>query len=143
MADFAYSARNLEGAKVTGTIAAASERDALNLLSAQSLFPLEIAVEKPRAALSLGGRVSGQMMAMTYSQLAALLRAGVPLLRSIAVLRDQSSNPTLAKVLGEVHGKVEEGTTLADAMEKHPKVFREMAVLQAMPIASPPSVFID
>jgi general secretion pathway protein F/type IV pilus assembly protein PilC len=127
MPDFAYTARNASGQRVTGSITAASQREAVTLLSGQSLFPLQVAAEKPKSSWS-GGRVKGQTMAITYSQLASLLRSGVPLLRSIEVLRKQVSSQTLARVLGETRDRVEQGDTLGNAMARYPKVFSEMAV---------------
>jgi general secretion pathway protein F/type IV pilus assembly protein PilC len=127
MPDFAYIARNSSGQKVTGSISAASQREAVTLLSGQSLFPLHIDAAATRQQF-LGGRVKGQTMAVTYSQLASLLRAGVPLLRALEVLRKQSSNQTLSRVLGEVRDHVEEGSTLGDAVARYPRVFSEMAI---------------
>jgi len=67
-------------------------------------------------------------MAITYSQLASLLRSGVPLLRSLDVLRKQASNQALARVLGEVRDHLEQGDTLGDAIARYPHVFSEMAI---------------
>ena len=128
MPDYAYIARDMSGQKVTGTIAAATEREAVTLLSGRKLFPLQVTLENHKPRLSLGGRVSGQLMATTYSQMAALLRSGVPLLRSLSVIRQQTSNKRLRTVLDDVHGRVEDGATLAEAMSRHPKVFSEMAI---------------
>ncbi len=128
MPDFAYVARDLQGQKVTGTVSAATERDALSQLGARSLFPLQVALEDTRAASRSNRRVRGQIMATTYAQLAALLRSGVPLLRSLRVLRDQTSNVTLKYVLDDVHTRVEDGNLLGDVMARHPKVFNEMAI---------------
>jgi general secretion pathway protein F/type IV pilus assembly protein PilC len=97
-------------------------------LSGQALFPLEVKSHVPRSAWFRGKRVRGQVMATTYGQLASLLRSGVPLLRSINVLREQTSNRALKEVLDDVHAKVEDGATLADAMSEYPRVFGEMAV---------------
>ena len=52
----------------------------------------------------------------------------MPLLRSLAVLRDQTSHKNLKAILDEVHDRVEEGTTLADAMARFPRAFSEMAI---------------
>jgi type II secretory pathway component PulF len=126
MPEFAYVARSSTGQRVTGTLSAPSERDVLSTLTARALFPLEVKAEAQ--AMTIGGkRIKPQMMATTYGQLAGLLRSGVPLLRSLAVLRDQSSHRSLKEVLTQVHAKVEEGTTLADAMVRFPKAFSEMA----------------
>jgi general secretion pathway protein F/type IV pilus assembly protein PilC len=127
MPDFAYKARNTSGQRISGSITAGSQREAVTLLAGQSLFPLEITAEKPKSQL-WGGRVKGQTMAVAYAQLASLLRAGVPLLRSIEVLRKQSSNRTLAGALADVRDRIEQGSTLGDAVARHPRIFSEMAV---------------
>ncbi len=128
MPDFAYIARDIHGQKVSGTVSAGSEREAINLLSGQSLFPVEVTNEKPAEMFRSRRRVGGQLMATTYGQLASLQRSGVPLLRSINVLRDQTSNKALKDVLEDVHDGVEEGEPLADAMARHPRAFSEMCV---------------
>lgn len=132
MPDFAYVARNLKGDKVTGKVSAASEREVQSMLSAQALFPVTITSNEDKVSQPLfGGRVSGQTMANFYFQMAALLRAGVPLLRSIRILRDQSASQTLQKVLADVHDRIEDGQGLGDAMARHPKVFNDIAVNMA------------
>ena len=112
MPDFAYIARNQTGEKVNGTLTAASERDALSQLAGLSLFPIDVSQQEERRKLGFSRSVSGQLMAMTYAQMAALLRAGVPLLRAVAVVREQTSNKTLKNVLNDVYSRVEDGTTL-------------------------------
>src|SRR5437868_9525147 len=67
-------------------------------------------------------------MATFYSQLADLLRSGVPLLRSLDILERQSSQPAMSEILREVRAKVADGTSLAEAMAPHPKAFNELAV---------------
>ena len=131
MPDFSYIARDAHGQKVTGSLAAASQREALSQLTGRALFPIEVqaAAGAKRSAGLLGGRrVGGQVIANAYAQLAALLRSGVPLLRSLVVLREQSSHERLGEVLADVHDRVEQGGTLGEAMAVHPKVFDEMAV---------------
>jgi general secretion pathway protein F/type IV pilus assembly protein PilC len=109
MPDFSYIARNAQGQKVEGTLAAGSQREAIALLAGRALFPLEVADEQPRKkSLGFGRRVKAQLIATTYGQLASLLRSGVPLLRSLSVLRDQTSHAGLKEVLQDVHDRVEE-----------------------------------
>ncbi|MCH7726841.1 MAG: type II secretion system F family protein [Planctomycetes bacterium] len=128
MPEFAYTARDLQGQKVTGTVSANTEREALGVLSGQSLFPVEVAEEKRQTSFQIGSRrIGGNKMAATYSQLASLMRSGVPLLRSVAIIREQTSHLRLKDVLSDVHRRVEDGSTLAEAMGRHPRVFSEMA----------------
>ena len=121
----------MAGQRVTGVLEAPSERDVLASLSAKSLFPIEVTVDAPMSVLGSSRRIKPQLMATAYGQLAALMRSGVPLLRSITILHDQSSHRGLKEVLGKVKSDVEEGITLADAMLRHPKAFSEMAVNMA------------
>ena len=128
MPDYAYTARDLQGQKQHGTISASTEREAMNLLSNQSLFPISVTSDEAERTVHRGRKVKGQVMAATYSQLASLLRSGVPMLRSLAVIREQASNPTLTQVMDDIYVAVEDGQPMADAMESYPRVFSEMAV---------------
>jgi general secretion pathway protein F/type IV pilus assembly protein PilC len=128
MPDFTYIARNLTGERVSGVISAGSEREAAAVLSARDLFPMQVAAESKQSARGRAIRVRSKFVAPVYSQLAALLKSGVPLLRSIELLRDQTSNAPLKSVLDDVHGRVQEGSTLGEAMARHPRAFSELAV---------------
>jgi general secretion pathway protein F/type IV pilus assembly protein PilC len=67
-------------------------------------------------------------MANVYNQLAALLRSGVPLIRSLTVLANQTRKPALKNILEEIKAKVEEGEPLPACMARYPRVFSDMAV---------------
>lgn len=126
MPDFAYTARTMEGARVDGMLSAGSEREAVVALSAKDLFPLTVkAAGKQVAGESI--KVSSKFITPFYSQLAALLRSGVPLLRSLEVIREQAHNPPFRAVLQDVEDRVEDGATLAEAMARHPRAFPELA----------------
>ncbi|MDG2380805.1 MAG: type II secretion system F family protein [Pirellulaceae bacterium] len=128
MPDFAYVARDVQGKRVSGTISAGSEREAVSVLSGRSLFPLQIKAGQTRQAWTIRRRVKGQQLANLYAQLSALLRSGVPLLRSLEVIKKQSSNQTLQEVLDDVRDRVEDGANLSEAMKQHETVFGELAV---------------
>jgi general secretion pathway protein F/type IV pilus assembly protein PilC len=127
--EFVYDARATSGQRTKGTLTANSEREVLAMLDSRGLFPVSI---KPAQATtrgrSWGKRVKGRHMAAFYSQLADLLRSGVPLLRSLEILERQSSLPALAHVIREVRARVAEGTGLAEAMAQHPKTFDELTI---------------
>ena len=131
MADFTYIARDASGQRITGSMSAATERDVVNQLRGKSLFPVSVDTEKTKKSLSLGRGVSGQKIAIFYDQLASLMKNGVPLLRSLSVLRDQTSVLPLKNALDDVISRIEDGESLGDAFENHPKVFSEMAVNMA------------
>ncbi len=126
MTDFAYTARDSTGQKVTGKIEAGSQREAVAMISAKNLFPLEVAAKEVRR-IGRSNRVKSGLVATLYNQLAGLLKSGVPMLRSLDVLRRQTSHPGLRNVLVDMYSRIEDGASLADAMARHPKVFTNLA----------------
>mgnify|MGYP005839599605 CR=1 FL=1 len=128
MTEFTYVARNASGEKVRGTLTADNRREALAALAGRSLFPIEVEGEAAVKPGTRGPRISPTLMATTYGQLSDLLGSGVPLLRSLDVLRKQSTHVGLSEVLSQVHHHVEDGATLAEAMARFPRVFGEMAI---------------
>ncbi len=130
---FAYTARDMAGKPVNGTIEAGNEREVSAALSERSLFPVNVTdVSKGGgfAALTAGRRkrVKGQTMAIFYSQLASLLRSGVPMIRSLHVLSEQSSDRVLSEVVKEIRARVEDGEPIGQAMARYPGVFSDMGV---------------
>ena len=93
---------------------------------AKDLFPLKVSSADGRLTRSSSPRVRARIMAGTYGQLSALLGSGVPLLRSLEIIRQQTPHKNLAIVLEDVHARVQEGATLADAMGRHPRAFGEL-----------------
>src|SRR6516225_11902343 len=99
MPDFNYEALAGTGQRSNGTLTANSERDAMAMLDARGLFPLRIELAKSAVNVRRGGRrVASRQMATFFSQLADLLRSGVPLLRSLAILARQSVSPALTEI---------------------------------------------
>lgn len=131
MATFTYKAKTTAGQTVNGVLTAESRQAALRTLDERSLFPILVneGGKADRPTLT-GRRKRVKLKALTtfYSQLADLLRAGVPVLRSIDVLARSSSNPLLAEVLKEIYADVSSGQTLADSMSKHSNIFNDLAI---------------
>ena len=131
MPEFTYTARSIDGTKVSGTMTANTERDVIGALSKDALFPIEVKAPVEKKALSFGSGVSDQKIAVFYEQLASLLNNGVPLLRSLSILRDQTKVASLKAALDDVIRRVEDGENLSNAFNRHPKIFSEMAVNMA------------
>ncbi len=131
MPTFAYKARTSEGQEASGTLVADTVAAAARQLSDRSLLPVqleEVGTAKRSLLTGRARRVSASKVGIMYEQLADLLRAGVPVLRALAVLAKQSKNSGLGQVLREVHDDVAGGDTLSDALEKHPHAFPHLHV---------------
>ena len=98
MPEFAYIARDLTGNRVEGTLAAGTEREAVASLSGRRIC-FRSRWRRPtdaRPARSVRRACGRAIMATTYGQLSALLGSGVPLLRSLEVIREQTPHKNLA-----------------------------------------------
>lgn len=128
MAEFRYTARDGDGKPLDGTISAANQREAVSILASRSIFPLELQDAAPNVEHRRIRRVPAPVLAVVYGQLSDLLRSGVSLLRALEVIKKQVSHAGLKVVLSEIHRRVEDGSTLADAMSPFASVFGEMAI---------------
>ena len=128
MPEFTYTARSLTGEMITGSMSANTERDVVNSLTGQSLFPVKVATEKKRKNITFGGGISDQKIAVFYEQFASLMTNGVSMMRSLTILKEQTRSPALQAALESVIAKVEDGETISNAFAQHPKIFSEMAV---------------
>ena len=125
MPSFSYKAVNTTGRPVTGVLTAENYQVALRMLDEQTLYPVKVTegIEESRLGLGAGRRIKTHHLTTFYSQMADLLMAGVPMLRSLDVLARQASHGALAQVVKELREAVAGGTSLGDAMAKHPRVF--------------------
>ena len=129
MPDFAYTARGPTGDALKGTVSASDQTEALAQLARQNLFPTTVkeVAERGRRAAG-GGKVSSTQLAPFYAQLGDLLSAGVPLLRSLKLIEDQTANPTLQKVIEDVRTQVADGRNLGESLRRHPRTFAPFVV---------------
>jgi general secretion pathway protein F/type IV pilus assembly protein PilC len=123
---FQYIALNVAGEQVEGALAGASEAAVLAELETRKLVPVSIKERAERAAAAKG--VSARRLAMSYLQLADLLKAGVPLLRGLRLLGNRKSQPRLAAIFRDLTEAVSQGSDLAEAMSKHPEVFPKVHI---------------
>ncbi|HYV38398.1 MAG TPA: type II secretion system F family protein, partial [Gemmataceae bacterium] len=120
MPDYNYEAINSSGQKTNGTLTAVSEREVLAMLDSKALFPVRIAMARGTSVQARSNKkVKARQTAAFFSQLADLLRSGVPLLRSLEILeKQQTSQVVLQEIIRDVHAQVADGTTLYDALAK-------------------------
>ena len=143
MPTFTYDALDEAGKPQKGTIAAANTEEAIARVRGQRLFPTSVREQKVKKgagggapgaiakkpggsaldiSINIGG-VSSKNLTLFTRQLSTLQDAGLPILRSLAILEQQQKPGLLKDILGEVHEDVSSGSSLSDAMAKHPKGF--------------------
>ena len=136
MATFAYKALDKAGTEVAGTLDADSERLALGKLRDMGYLPLEVKEQK----VAKGGvldtflgiftqkRVKGKDIVTFTRQISTLIDSGLPLLRSLNILGEQTENPNLKVQIKDVASSVQGGSTFSDALAKHPKTFNKLFI---------------
>jgi type IV pilus assembly protein PilC len=141
MATFAYEALNSGGQEVKAEVEAPSKEDAVAKIRGLGYFPTKVtekgakkriaakkaaAGAKKKAAGAGFGWVSTKILTQFTRQLSTLQDAGLPILRSIRILEQQSPPGLFRNVLKEVGQDVEGGSTLSEAMARHPRVFNNL-----------------
>src|SRR5687767_6238904 len=131
MADtFQYKVRDRSGTVTTGSLIADSEALVLARLREQGLTPLDVKRKKKSIGqIEFGGKkVKLKEVAIFSRQFATMVNSGLPILRAIAILAEQSSNKELARVLNEARLDVEQGSSLSGALAKHDHVFNNLYI---------------
>jgi len=133
---FAYKALNEAGRAVEGLKEADSPKTLRTVLRRDGLYLTEVVAEQKAQAASpevnvrrwIGGRIKSDDVAVATRQLAVLVNAGVPLVEALTALVEQVDQERLKRVLSTVKQRVNEGSSLADALGQHPKAFGTLYV---------------
>ena len=116
---FEWEGRDKNGKVVRGEIRAGGEAQVSANLRRQGILLTK--VKKRRT--SGGSSVKQKDIALFTRQLATMMKAGVPLLQAFDIVGRGATNPRLTKLLGDIRGDVETGTSLSAAFRKHPMHF--------------------
>lgn len=148
MSNYAYVAFDPNGFERRGSLDVADQSEALKRIKEMGLFPTKLRQkdERRREALAraaspargrvgagfskplLPRRIKPAHLAVFTRQLATLIQAGMPLLRGLRTLQEQEENPVLKRIVGELALAIENGSSFAEAVAAHPKVFNRLFV---------------
>jgi len=136
MAVYAYQGINSSGKNVKGVRDADSPRALRLALRREGVLVTEVlqdAVARERKSRDIDfsklfRRISASDIALTTRQLATLLASGIPLVEALSAMIEQLEHPELKNAFTQTRDKVNEGSSLADAMRNHPKVFTGLYV---------------
>ena len=134
---FQYEAMDARGQEVQSEVEATSQEEAVAKIRGLGHFPTQIrlkgrrtavAEKKKKAKTFAFGRVSRKELTQFTRQMSTLQDAGLPILRSLRILEGQTKPGVLKNALQDIIEDVESGSTLSEAMEKHPKAFDRLYV---------------
>ncbi len=133
---FEYKGVSSDGKTISGIIDADSARFARQKLRSEGVFPTDVVQEKESknrfsqdvTLQKLFQRISKQDVSVMTRQLATLLKAGLPLVSCLNAIAEQVENPKLQMILTQVRERVNEGSSLAAALQEFPRVFSDLYI---------------
>lgn len=139
MPEFSYEALDKGGKQVKGVIEASSDEVIIEKLRDMGYYPLRVAPHKTKVATEaditalpvvkhLLHRIKTKHVMTFTRQLATLIDAGLPIMRSLAILRDQVESVLFKDKIAQMGRDIESGSSLSEAMAKHPRQFDKLYV---------------
>ncbi|KRB72723.1 pilus assembly protein PilC [Nocardioides sp. Root190] len=126
MPKFAYVGVDLAGEKVKGTQKAPSRGDAEVVLYEQELRDLRVTEKKSILQYEISGpRIKREQVMHLSRQIAAFLRAGLPILDAVHAIGAESDNSSVRRMMHEIEDGLRTGERFSDTLEHYPKVFPE------------------
>jgi type IV pilus assembly protein PilC len=126
MPAYTWKGKTRQGTVTSGVMEAANVEAVEAQLRGQMLTPIKVKA-KPKDVSEyitfLKQKIKTKELVIFTRQFATMIDAGLPLVQCLKILGDQQENPTFKKVIEEVRDDVEQGSTFADALSKHPKPF--------------------
>ena len=131
MTQFQYVATKKNGEMAKGLVDGDDQKSALEAVKKLGLHPLSVHPAKKGTgflSISIGSKVKVKDLVIFTRQMATLVNAGVPIVRSLSTLQQQTESQILKKQLGVIVKKVEAGSALGDSLELYPKTFSSIYV---------------
>ncbi|MBC8419563.1 MAG: type II secretion system F family protein [Desulfobacterales bacterium] len=126
MPSYNWVAETRKGKIIKGALEAVDEKSAVLQLKRRNLKIKKIKL-KPKDIFEnvsfMQPKVTNKDIVIFTRQFSTMIDAGLPLIQGLTILADQAENKTFKRILKEIVRDVEGGSSLAEAMEKHPKVF--------------------
>jgi len=132
---YAYKGRDLAGKVVKGKVDAPTESAVAQRLRVMGVSPISIKEAAAGTGLNMEINLSAfekgvksKDLAIVSRQMATMISAGLSLLRTLTIITEQTENKKLAKIFDMVRSDVESGSSLSDAMAKHPDDFPPLMI---------------
>ncbi len=123
---FQWAGKTTKGTIIKGELTVNSREDVITYLRKQNIIPTAITPKAKRLFRLPFGRVKDKDLVIFTKQFSTMIDAGLPLVQALEILSEQTENKTLARTVGDVKVDVESGSTYADALKKHPRVFSDL-----------------
>src|SRR5207253_10762547 len=129
MPDYKYQGTSRTGGSVSGVMTATNKTELASLLKRQQITATKMTEKGKEFNMpTFGGGVTAKELAIFTRQFSVMIDAGLPLVQCLEILSQQQESKNFAMVLTQTRQDVEEGSTLAAAMSRHPQIFDQLFV---------------
>ena len=129
MPSFEWKGRDRAGRPQGGVLVADNKDAVLAVLRRQQIVPITVKEKGKEIALpKLRGGVDEKTLAVFTRQFSVMIDAGLPLVQCLQILGEQQEHKAFQRILLQVREDVEAGSSLANAMKKHPQAFSDLFV---------------
>jgi type IV pilus assembly protein PilC len=127
MPSFEWKGRDRAGRPQTGVLVADNKDAVLSVLRRQQVVPITVKEKGKEIALpKLRGAINEKLLAVFTRQFSVMIDAGLPLVQCLQILGEQQDNRAFQRIILQVREDVESGSSLANAMKKHPRAFDDL-----------------
>ena len=129
---YTYTVRDRNGREITGSLEADSADALTGKLSQMGYFV--VSIEEVKKSLKkreihiFGTRVKSKDMTIFTRQFATMINAGLPLIKCLSILAQQTESQSLSDIITDCQKDVESGRSLSEALSKHPQAFSELYI---------------
>ncbi|PAB58512.1 type II secretion system F family protein [Anaeromicrobium sediminis] len=134
MPTYKYKGISKTGEKIEGTYTARDKQAVIRMIRENQNIPIkveEVIEGSKKISLGLFGKVKIKDIAIFCRQFYTMLNAGVTIINCLDILRLQTENKRLRKVIGEVHEEVQKGFSFSESLRKHREVFPDLLINMA------------
>jgi len=125
---FKYIAKELTGKTVNGILEYSDKSLLVEALRKKDLIIISIEETAKRRSVYTGGSVKLEEVVIFSRQLATMVDSGIPLVQALDILCEQIEKPAFKSILSKIKDDIETGSSLSDALARHPAVFSTLYV---------------
>lgn len=123
---FDYKGKTMAGAQVQGSLKAKSRQDLERILRQNRILVSSIRKKPTQINIKFGSGVKRQDISRFTRQFATMIGSGLPMIQCLEILGSQVESAEMRKVILQIKESVQGGSTLADALGRHPKIFDQL-----------------
>jgi type IV pilus assembly protein PilC len=125
---FTYKGRTLAGTQVAGELRAKNRAELERILRSKKVLISQVSTKPSHISIRIGTGIKKVHISRFTRQFSTMIGAGLPMVQCLEILSQQMESKELRRIVGDIKESVQAGTTLAEALAKHKKVFDDLYV---------------